>query len=367
MRYWKNRHCIPLSLRAMNFTSTYPLRTPRSDFGGYRYFFNGQEADNEVLGEGTLHAFEYRMHDTRIGRFWSVDPLAGKFPCWSTYQFAGLMPTWCWEMEGLEPDYNGSYNGQGAHAPILDEDNKPLPNTENQAWIWNNNIWEKAEVAVVYETMKTIFTRANPIYLKNVEIAINLHGSSFGLDSYESICHFLSQTGHESVGFTKVEESFNYSVNGLVKTFGKYFYEGKPVEGKYDATKYARIEGHAAKAEEIANIVYGNRMGNGENEGYMYRGRGLIQLTGKSAYRSFTEYINATFTNNTVDFVKYPDLVKTDQYMVLSAMWFFKKRVVDKIDVKDASVKEVTKIINGGYNGLKDRESKYEQLKSILK
>ena len=62
--------------------------------GGYRYFFNGQEADNEVLGEGALHAFEYRMHDTRIGRFWSVDPLAGKFPWNSVYAFAENMPIW---------------------------------------------------------------------------------------------------------------------------------------------------------------------------------------------------------------------------------------------------------------------------------
>jgi len=67
-------------LRAMNRTATYPPQTPRYYNGGYRYFFNGQEADNEVLGDMALHAFEYRMHDTRIGRFWSVDPLAGKFP-----------------------------------------------------------------------------------------------------------------------------------------------------------------------------------------------------------------------------------------------------------------------------------------------
>ena len=354
-------------LRAMIYSSTYQQSFPSSASGGYRYFFNGQESDNEVYGEGALHAFEFRMHDTRIGRFWSVDPLAGKFPWWSTYQFAGLMPTWYGELEGLEPDCNGSYNGQGAHAPILDENNNPLPNTENQAWIWNNGIWNKAEVAVVYETMKSVFTRANPRYLKNVEIAINLQGSSFGLDSYESICHFLSQVGHESSGFTKVEESFNYSVDGLVSTFGKYFYVGTPVKGKKDAALYGRTKDQSAKEEEIANIVYGNRMDNGAKEGYLYRGRGLLQLTGKSAYRGFTEYINATFANNTDDFVKSPELVKTDQYMVLSAMWFFKKHVVDKIDVNDASVREVTKIINGGYNGLKDRESKYEQLKSVLK
>ena len=70
--------------------------------GGYRYFFNGQEADNEVLGEGALHAFEYRMHDTRIGRFWSVDPLAAKFPWNSTYAFAENRVVDGKELEGLE-------------------------------------------------------------------------------------------------------------------------------------------------------------------------------------------------------------------------------------------------------------------------
>ena len=89
-------------LRAMIRTATYPPQPPRYYFGGYRYFFNGQEADNEVLGDGALHAFEYRMHDTRIGRFWSVDPLAGKFPWNSTYAFAENSPIGFLELEGLE-------------------------------------------------------------------------------------------------------------------------------------------------------------------------------------------------------------------------------------------------------------------------
>ena len=86
----------------MNRTITYPPQTPRYYNGGYRYFFNGQEADNEVLGDGALHAFEYRMHDTRIGRFWSVDPLAGKFPWNSVYAFAENSPIGFMELEGLE-------------------------------------------------------------------------------------------------------------------------------------------------------------------------------------------------------------------------------------------------------------------------
>ena len=83
-------------------TATYPPQPPRYYNGGYRYFFNGQESDAEVYGTGSLHAFEYRMHDTRIGRFWSVDPLAGKFPWNSTYAFAENSPIGFLELEGLE-------------------------------------------------------------------------------------------------------------------------------------------------------------------------------------------------------------------------------------------------------------------------
>ena len=86
----------------MFFSTTYPSQFSRPANGGYRYFFNEQEADNEVFGEGALHAFEYRMHDTRIGRFWSVDPLAGNFPWNSTYAFAENRVIEGKELEGKE-------------------------------------------------------------------------------------------------------------------------------------------------------------------------------------------------------------------------------------------------------------------------
>ena len=92
----------------MKLTATYPLPTSGAHTPRYRYFFNGQEADNEVYGEGALHAFEYRMHDTRIGRFWSVDPLAGKFPWNSPYAFAENSPVGYLEFEGLEKVRFGS-------------------------------------------------------------------------------------------------------------------------------------------------------------------------------------------------------------------------------------------------------------------
>ena len=84
-------------------TTHYQSFTPQSpNIGGYRYSFNGQEADNEVFGEVALHAFEYRMHDARLGRFWSVDPLAAKYPWNSTYAFAENSPVGFLELEGLE-------------------------------------------------------------------------------------------------------------------------------------------------------------------------------------------------------------------------------------------------------------------------
>ena len=81
---------------------TYRPKSPDTTIGGYRYFFNGQEGDNEVFGENSLFAFEYRMHDARLGRFWSVDPLAAKYPWNSTYAFAENSPIGYLEMEGLE-------------------------------------------------------------------------------------------------------------------------------------------------------------------------------------------------------------------------------------------------------------------------
>ena len=86
----------------MNCTLTYRPKSTSTNIGGYRYFFNGQEGDNEVFGESSLFAFEYRMHDARLGRFWSVDPLAAKYPWNSTYAFAENRVIEGRELEGLE-------------------------------------------------------------------------------------------------------------------------------------------------------------------------------------------------------------------------------------------------------------------------
>ena len=162
--------------------------------------------------------------------------------------------------------------------------------------------------------------------------------------SPERAAHFFAQTSHETGGYKSFSENLNYSAAGLQNTFGKYF------PGLLE-------EQYARKPEKIANRVYGNRMGNGpesSGDGWKYRGRGALQLTGKSNYKAFSEYLkNPEIMDN-------PDLV-SEQYAFESAMYFFEKNklwtICDKGVTKE-TILALTKKINGGTNGLEDREIK---------
>lgn len=176
--------------------------------------------------------------------------------------------------------------------------------------------------------------------------------AKFELNTPLRLAHFLSQAGHESGGFKLVNENLNYGAKGLLGIFKKYF----PTEAK--ALQYER------KPEKIANLVYGGRMGNGpeaSGEGFKYKGRGYIQLTGKSNYTEFAKSINE-------DVVANPDLVAT-KYPLASAAWFFHKNGLHKIADKgatDAVVTEVTKRVNGGTIGLADRLKHFKEYYSLL-
>ena len=167
--------------------------------------------------------------------------------------------------------------------------------------------------------------------------------------------HFFAQTAHETGGFKAFSENLNYSADGLNKIFPKYFKNA----GR-DANAFAR------NPEKIANIVYASRMGNGDIEsgdGWKYRGRGALQLTGKSNYEAFAKYLG----HNEV--LENPDTVAT-KYAFESAMFFFERNklwaICDK-GINDAAILELTKRINGGTHGLEDRKTKtykyYEYVK----
>lgn len=176
--------------------------------------------------------------------------------------------------------------------------------------------------------------------------------STFEINTPLRMCHFLAQCSHESAGFRLRLENLNYSAEALVKIFPKYF------PTIIAATPFAK------NPQKIANKVYANRMGNGtetSGDGYRYRGRGFIQLTGKTNYDAFGKSIK-------VDLVTSPDKVATE-YPLLSAAWFFHKNNLNIIADEGSSdivVTKITKRINGGTIGLADRIKHFKELIQIF-
>ena len=165
--------------------------------------------------------------------------------------------------------------------------------------------------------------------------------------------HFFGQTAHETNTYKAFSENLNYSASGLSKIFGKYF------PGDLE-------EEYARNPEKIASRVYGNRMGNRDEEsgdGWKYRGRGALQLTGKNNYTAFAEYLDKP------EILDNPDLV-VDEYAFESAMFFFDKNklwgICDK-GIDDATILKLTKRINGGTNGLDHRQALTLKYYNLLK
>ena len=200
----------------------------------------------------------------------------------------------------------------------------------------NNLISEKVFSTVFPKGKKVVIPLLNKLLKEN------------NIDTVSRVSSFLSQCGHESANFTTFEENLNYSATGLLKTFGKYF-------------SYSTAVLYERQPYKIASRVYANRMGNGPEEsgdGWKYRGRGLIQLTGKNNYKAFSIFCNKTLE----DTVKY---CETPEGIVESALFFWMKNELNKYaDNKDFI--GLTKKINGGTNGLKDREFLYKEIKSII-
>ena len=173
----------------------------------------------------------------------------------------------------------------------------------------------------------------------------------YDIDTPKRVAAFMAQCGHESGGFTLMQENLNYSAKGLVGTFKKYF----PTE--------AHAKPYERKPEMIANRVYANRMGNGDEasgEGWYFRGRGIVQITGKNNY---TKCSQSLFESNVL--VENPDLLLESEYAIHSACWFWSAaRLNELADIGD--MKTMTKRINGGYIGLEDRIHHYNHAIEIL-
>lgn len=174
--------------------------------------------------------------------------------------------------------------------------------------------------------------------------------TKFEINTPLRIAHFLAQCSYESMNFERVYENLNYSAEGLKRIFGV---------SDSIATQYER------QPERIASRMYANKIGNGPEstkDGWKFRGRGYIQLTGRANYLEFSKDIQ-------VDVTKDPDLVAT-KYPLLSAAWFFHKRGVNEIADRGATddiIKAVTKKINAGSHGINTRISLFKNYYNILK
>ena len=177
--------------------------------------------------------------------------------------------------------------------------------------------------------------------------------AKFNITNPLRLAHFLAQCGHESGGWKATSENLNYSSKGLMGIFKKYF------------PTLALAEQYARKPIAIASRVYGGRMGNGAEatqDGFKFRGRGYIQLTGKDNYSAFDKFVPEEILTN-------PDLVAT-KYPLMSAAWFFNKNGLWAICDKGAdqgTVTAVTKRVNGGTIGLPDRIKHFNEYYNLLK
>jgi putative chitinase len=224
---------------------------------------------------------------------------------------------------------------------------------------WAKLFGESAPVATVVKE-DVVIPSGGPLNLEKLKghipdaviAQIPETAAKFNITNNLRLAHFLSQCGHESGGFKAVSENLNYSADGLKKIFGKYF------PGNLN-------ESYARQPEKIAARVYASRMGNGDEaskEGFKFRGRGFIQLTGKANYTNFTKFIGE-------DCIANPDLVAT-KYPLASAAFFFDSNKLWSICDKgadDATVTAVTKRVNGGTIGLPDRIKHFKEYYNLLK
>jgi predicted chitinase len=216
---------------------------------------------------------------------------------------------------------------------------------------------------------------ANEAQCKKVLPYINKYALSYGMKDKKEIAHFLSQVGHES-GFVITEENLNYSAKGMRKIFGCVKGPGQ-YSNAIDDCNLGRLRNklwtqesvYAHNPEKLANYVYENRMGNdveSSGDGYKYRGRGMIQLTGKDGYSYFTKMHNKKNLDDTKDFVANPDLIISDiEYGVESAFSFWVSKNLDNT-ARSLDVKAVTQKVNGGQNGYVDRRNRYNAVATLL-
>lgn len=210
---------------------------------------------------------------------------------------------------------------------------------------------------------------------KKVLPYLNKYANNYGMSNKKEIAHFLSQIGHES-GFKITEENLNYSAKGMRKTFGcvkgpkHYNAQSDDCDlGRLRDKLWTKATDYAHKPEKLANYVYAGRMNNGDEDsgdGYKFRGRGMIQLTGKDGYKYFTSMHNNKNPSDIKDFIENPELViENIDYGVESAFSFWVSKGLNK-NASELTITAVTAKVNGGQNGYDDRKKRYNNVAPLL-
>ena len=242
---------------------------------------------------------------------------------------------------GIKPD--------GEFGLITEEavKNWQVKNSLTPDGVIKNNEWIKmgfADSILKLDVLK-------PHIPETVIMQISETAAKFNINNVLRLSHFLAQCGHESGGFRVVVENLNYSAQRLTEIFPKYF-------------PNSLNESYAKQPKKIANKVYANRMGNGNElsgDGYKFRGRGYIQLTGMSNYAAFDKIVNENILLN-------PELVAT-KYPLMSAAFFFDVNKIWNVCDKgstDTIITAVTKKVNGGTIGLADRIKHFKKYYTLL-
>lgn len=201
---------------------------------------------------------------------------------------------------------------------------------------------------ITQDQLQSFFEDTDEEIIEKFVQPLNAAMERFEINNPQRIAMFLAQVGHESGGLVHVKENLNYKAATLLKVFPKYFRDNDPAD-------------YAGQPEKIANLVYSNRMGNGDEDsgdGYKYRGRGLIQLTGHDNYAAFSKAVGMSID----EAVNY---LETPEGAAMSAAWFWNSRHLNTVaDAGD--VVKATKLINGGNIGLEERKELYEEALEIF-
>ena len=193
----------------------------------------------------------------------------------------------------------------------------------------------------------SISESAAALWVQHVNSALSLCGCS----TAEHVAMWIAQVGHESAGLTRLVESLNYTPDGLMATWPTRYTRAR-------ATEHGRTQDKAADQRAIAMHVYGDRLGNRQNtlDGWTYRGRGPIQVTGRANYRECGQVIG-------VDLESEPSLLELRSTGAASTAWYWRKH---KLTGYNGDVLAVTRRINGGTNGLADRQARYDKAFAVL-